>query len=710
MKLNNFLYIPIFGILAFPLGARTWTNTRGKTVDAAWVRLDGDKVVMRSENGQEFRVPLNTLSAKDQEFVLRISDMEFMEKAHAWSLRQGKLVNAVLESADTRKITIVSKNGVKIRIPIADLSQDDKKYVLEQIKSGRVIIPEGEKAPQINTMTVDEFCTAIRDGDMNKVKIYIDHGGKLDVCSSDGNYTPLGIAAEYGNLEIAKLLLLSGANVDFHVMTNSKSSPLMIAVFRNKIELVKLFLPVGADVNYENADGNTVLMDSLQSRNIQIVKLLIAQGADVAYKTKKEGITVMDYARRINSSPEIIQLLEKTMLAKGVALPVAKSGILSENQEKSINEALQLLQTVNTENKLELIERVSLMRDALVKVKMGKGTINDPCPPLKCFGITLEPTPLELAASTGVWELVDKFLKLGADPSKRSDFARRQAFAALSPKGLKVLKCCFESGLVNENVRHIYYGNTLLIWTAVAGDYPEVVQYLLEKGCNINARNGFHSNVLHEAIQYKRIGIVRLLLQNKIDMRVVGIRNGEDALSIAKKYKTSPEIIKLLEEAEASQEKESSAFGISVPSDPSSPSGNAVPGFDDLMESIRQRDIPKITACCRAKVGLNQRDSYGATPLILAIRTLPLPVTRMLVEAGADVNYRGGGGWLPLLEAVYRNRPDIVRFLLNRGAGIKLKEGGKDGQTVLDVARKNNVNGSHYEVIQILEGFLKTQE
>lgn len=548
MKQYLLIGVLLSGFLSPSAWSRTWTNNRGKTVEAEWVRQEGGKVVVvKNEAGKEFRIPLNTLSREDQDFVHKMNDMGFMEKSYMWTMSDGKLVAAVLKRVGARVVTLSDKNGESIRILITDLNKDDKRYVVEQMKKGLVEIGKGENTPGINTVSVDELFQAVKKSDLATIKSYVDHGGSLDVCDSSGSRSPLCAAAEEGQLAAAKFLLASGAKINFIPQQGACSSPLMFASSFGRVEQVKLFLVSGAEINYENTSGMTTLMDGISSDNTQIVKLLLAQGADLAYTSKRTGQTALEYARRKNARAEIIKLLEGAMIDKGIKMPVSKTVGLTNDQVGILNDALRVLQTMSSNRQQGLADLVSALSEALIKVKMGKATVNDPCTPFKRYGMMVSPLPLECAAATGSWELVGKLDKLGAHGNENPDFARHAAFNALGEKNINALKCLLDSGLVTEETKHLY-GNNLLIWTVIVDTPPEMLQYLIDKGFNINTTNSFKKTALMEAAQYNRLELVRTLLKNKADIQMKA-KDGTSALDKARLHKASPQLVRLLEEA-----------------------------------------------------------------------------------------------------------------------------------------------------------------
>jgi hypothetical protein len=62
----------LLGGLLLTAVAREWTNTKGQTMDAELVGLDGEGTVIlrRSRDGKEMRVPLSKLSPADQAYVV----------------------------------------------------------------------------------------------------------------------------------------------------------------------------------------------------------------------------------------------------------------------------------------------------------------------------------------------------------------------------------------------------------------------------------------------------------------------------------------------------------------------------------------------------------------------------------------------------------------------------------------------------------------
>ena len=90
------------------------------------------------------------------------------------------------------------------------------------------------------------------------------------------DWTPLIYAAFNGHLEIAKLLVKSGADVN--AVSRNGSSALLVASRGGHIDIVKLLLANRADPNKALESGATALDVALKSENTDIAELLRKAG------------------------------------------------------------------------------------------------------------------------------------------------------------------------------------------------------------------------------------------------------------------------------------------------------------------------------------------------------------------------------------------------------------------------------------------------
>jgi ankyrin repeat protein len=115
----------------------------------------------------------------------------------------------------------------------------------------------------------------------------------------------LSWAASNGSLEIVKLLLRYGADVD----PNGDTSPLSEATLNGHLEVAKLLLRYGADVNPEGQQSPLAWATYAGPDALPMMKLLIRHGADVNARFGKHT-TVMSIAR-FHSGDEAVALLKR---------------------------------------------------------------------------------------------------------------------------------------------------------------------------------------------------------------------------------------------------------------------------------------------------------------------------------------------------------------------------------------------------------------
>lgn len=78
------------------------------------------------------------------------------------------------------------------------------------------------------------------------------------------------------------------------------------------------------------------------------------------------------------------------------------------------------------------------------------------------------------------------------------------------------------------------------------------------------------------------------------------------------------------------------------------------------------------------------QDSYGLTPLHLAVDLGNKKMIEQLVEKGANINAQDNDGWTPLVHAVRHGKLDTIEYLIKNKADVDVV--GKDGRTLVEHA------------------------
>lgn len=101
--------------------------------------------------------------------------------------------------------------------------------------------------------------------------------------SLDG-FTPLGLACYFGHEEIARFLVLKGAEVNLPSKNGFNVFPIHSAVAINNYNTTKMLLEAGAYPNVCQKSGVAPLHTAAQLGNIELIILLLEYGAEVGLR------------------------------------------------------------------------------------------------------------------------------------------------------------------------------------------------------------------------------------------------------------------------------------------------------------------------------------------------------------------------------------------------------------------------------------------
>lgn len=133
--------------------------------------------------------------------------------------------------------------------------------------------------------------------------------------------TPLLDAARHGDAPAVRQLLDRGALPD--TRNDQGQTALLVATHANQVEVAKVLIEAGVDVDHLNRLHWTALLEAVilgdgGPRYVEIVRRLLAAGADPRI-TDKEGVTALEHARQ-RGYREVVTLLEQWNLAPRQAI------------------------------------------------------------------------------------------------------------------------------------------------------------------------------------------------------------------------------------------------------------------------------------------------------------------------------------------------------------------------------------------------------
>ncbi len=137
---------------------------------------------------------------------------------------------------------------------------------------------------------------AVNNNNIEIVKLLLDNGADVNAKDVEEN-TPLHIASEKGYTKVVNQLLTnkkSKNKININEKDNDWNTPLHMAANNNKIGIVKLLLDNGADVNAKDVLGIIPLCDAVNNNNIAIIKLLFKKENDININNNKNKNTLYD--------------------------------------------------------------------------------------------------------------------------------------------------------------------------------------------------------------------------------------------------------------------------------------------------------------------------------------------------------------------------------------------------------------------------------
>ncbi|RDS81600.1 ankyrin repeat domain-containing protein [Dyella monticola] len=188
-------------------------------------------------------------------------------------------------------------------------SQEAKTEILRPVASSIARPPiSSDLTPQ------QALVIAIDHNDLTGVTTALKAGADPNAVTN--NSTPVMDAAFSGYVEITKILLAHGADVNFANIYGV--TPLLAAAGTGQADTVTLLIQGGATIESRDWKGNTPLLSAAESGSVETVKVLLAHNAAVNARNR-DGDSALDIAKHDISDPyrtafangykEILQIL-----------------------------------------------------------------------------------------------------------------------------------------------------------------------------------------------------------------------------------------------------------------------------------------------------------------------------------------------------------------------------------------------------------------
>ncbi|XP_045293464.1 ankyrin-3 isoform X33 [Leopardus geoffroyi] len=549
---------------------------------------------------------------------------------------------------------------------------------------------------------------AARKDDTKAAALLLQNDNNADVESkmvvnrtTESGFTPLHIAAHYGNINVATLLLNRAAAVDF--TARNDITPLHVASKRGNANMVKLLLDRGAKIDAKTRDGLTPLHCGARSGHEQVVEMLLDRAAPILSKTKN-GLSPLHMATQGDHLNCVQLLLQHNVPVDDVtndyltALHVAAhcghykvAKVLLDKKANPNAKALNgftPLHIACKKNRIKVMELL-LKHGASIQAVTESGL-----------------TPIHVAAFMGHVNIVSQLMHHGASPNTTNvrgetalhmaarsgqaevvrylvqDGAQVEAKAKDDQTPLHISARLGKADIVQQLLQQgaspnaaTTSGYTPLHLSAREG-HEDVAAFLLDHGASlsITTKKGF--TPLHVAAKYGKLEVANLLLQKSASPDAAG-KNGYTPLHIAAKKNQMDIATTLLE------------YGADA---------NAVTrqGIASVHLAAQEGHVDMVSLLLSRNANVNLSNKNGLTPLHLAAQEDRVNVAEVLVNQGANVDAQTKMGYTPLHVGCHYGNIKIVNFLLQHSAKVNAKT--KNGYTPLHQAAQQG----HTHIINVL--------
>ncbi|KAH7409913.1 ankyrin repeat-containing domain protein [Phaeosphaeria sp. MPI-PUGE-AT-0046c] len=594
--------------------------------------------------------------------------------------------------------------------------------------TAKLLISRGAKVNTIGGPARRPLNVASLVGNLEGVKLLIDHGADIDPDEDYWYGSALGAACRNGHLEIVEHLLLQ--NWNSNRLMKTYGSFLTAAATYNHVDVVEALLKTESRLPVLE----TALRASAQRGYEDVVRAILRKNGTLelrrafskaAYYGRDDVLVVLfehDVRGELHNNQQIKDdaLYQATdmeheetvkLLLEHGASPNARGETYGCALTASAYDGTTYIMEALLEKKADVNQRGGEYGTALqaaayrgdvdnVRLLLDHGALLN-TPPIGLYG-----NELQAAVQTGNEETISLLIERGADVNTFGGKYSFSIIAAVSEGYSDALKILLEHGakvnvrggennwpvislaastLLTDDLELILNhhadiddacdkGTTALINCAAAQD-EEGLEFLLARGANVNIASKESGSALYAAAAIGNEACCEILIKAGADVNAIGGEMGTPLQAAA--WTQDLETVQLLLNSSADVVSESLVCGFYG----TALQAAAMAGSLVIVQELLDHEAP---------VNLSVSHGEFGCALQAAVVSEVQEIVELLLDKGADVDFHGGYHHLPLMTAAQTPNHDILKMLLEHGADPSA-QGGMWGSVAIAAAYGNSM-------------------
>ena len=543
---------------------------------------------------------------------------------------------------------------------------------------------------------------SVGTGDCETMSWLIKEGVDVNHSNKKG-FTAVHNAAQKGNLDVLKLLKISGANI--HALSKCGWNSIISALIgTGDCDTVRWLVEQGIDINHCDKNGFTAVHCAAEKGNLDVLKLFKASGANIHAQSESGHSSIMsaslgtgdcDTVRwLINEGVDVNHCNRKGLTAVHFAAWKGNVDVLKLLKDSGANIHVQ---TVNGGNSIMLAskgtgdcETVKWLIEQDIDVNhcdeegftavhyaAQKGNL-DLLKLIKASGANIHAQTkngfssiMSASRGTGDSGTVKWLIEQDIDVNHCDKKGFTAVHNAAQKGNLDVLKLLKASG-ANIHAQTMSGDNSIMLASIGTGDC-DTVRWLIEQGVDVNHCNKEGCTAIHKAAQNSKLDVLKLLKARGASIHAQSSKDGCNSIMSVLRGTGDYDTVRWLIEQ-----------GVEV-------NDCDRKGFTAVHKAAKKSNLHvlKLLKTSGANTHAQSKDGYNSIMSVLK-GTGDCDTVRWLIEEGVDVNHSNRKGYTVVHYAAKKGNLDVLKLLKASGANIHAQRHTGNGQNSIMSA----LNGS----------------